>query len=50
MWEHMAGCDVDQEELLIFAAGLEQCPLLLLLTLSTENSSVDLELFVVEHQ
>lgn len=30
-WEHMAECDVDQEELLIFAAGLDQCPLLLLL-------------------
>lgn len=36
-WEHMAECDVDQEELLIFAAGLDQCPLLLLLTLSPEN-------------
>lgn len=37
-WEHThAECDVDQEELLIFAAGLDQCPLLLLLTLSPEN-------------
>ena len=30
----MAGCNLDQEELLIFAAGLGQCPLLLIPVLS----------------
>lgn len=46
--DHMAGCNVDQEELLIFAAGLGQCPLLLIrLVSSSESRSVDLELFVV---
>lgn len=51
-WEHMAGSNLDQEELLIFAAGLGLCPLLLILIVSPSEScvdlrSVDLELFVV---